>query len=86
MKLIYCTSCSDVVRLTKRERECECGKAHGQYHEDGLNATIGGTAVPLGFANYSFVDAVRSQPEDGRGHHFVAFVIPRKCPTVAVLP
>jgi hypothetical protein len=83
MKLIFCPKCSDVVKLsTKGLRRCECGKASGQYEKDGLNATISGTAIPLGFANSSLTKALQNRPENGLGQTFEAFVIPKTCPTI----
>jgi len=79
MKLILCPHCGDVVKLTIRvPRFCECGKSWGQYHKDGLNADIGGEAIPLGFANQSFIKALKDRPEEGEGSRFEAFVIPKK--------
>lgn len=82
MKLLYCNSCGDVVVLRlDRERKCECGQVAGQY-TDTLNATYSGDeAVPLGFANGSFVYARLNQPENGLGERFEAFVIPVECRT-----
>lgn len=83
MKLIYCPSCSDVVKLRLvRRRNCECGMSYGYYAEDGLNAVIGGLAVPLGFANPTFKYALDHRPKDGAGYQFEAFVIPVECPTI----
>jgi hypothetical protein len=86
MKLIFCPHCFDVVKLEYVERQCRCGAAKGHYMKDGLHATINSAAVPLGFANNSLVAAVKKQPEDGWGQTFNAFVIPKKCDTVAVDP
>lgn len=82
MKLIFCLNCTDVVRLTTDKKECRCGKSGGYYLADGLNAAIWGSALPLGFANGSFVDAIRNQPKEGMGERFEAFVIPKECPTI----
>lgn len=85
MKLIMCKFCSDVVRLTFKMRHCECGASFGQYDPEdieSLQAEIGGSAIPLGFENNSFVDALRNQPSEGRGERFTAFVIPKECPTI----
>ena len=81
MKLIYCPHCHDIRKLSYMLTSCECGHSFGQYNEDGLNAAYGGDAVPLGFANSSFVDALKNQPESGLGQCFEAFVIPKQCPT-----
>lgn len=81
MKLILCTKCHDVFKLTTNEtRQCKCGVCGGFYKEDGVQAEYwGDPAVPLGFANSSLVDAVRNQPEKGLGELFEAFVIPKEC-------
>jgi hypothetical protein len=84
MKLILCTDCWDVFKLTYPTRKC--GKTWGYYEKDGLNAKYGGeTAVPLGFANGSLANAADNQPEEGMGKEFVAFVIPKVCPTMLKL-
>jgi hypothetical protein len=84
LKLIFCKECYDVVRLTEKERTCECKKSSGKYVDD-LNAEISGPCIPLGFDNFSFSDAVRNQPEkSGWGKQFTAFVIPKKCNTIKV--
>lgn len=82
MKLIFCPICHDIVKLTmKVRRSCLCETSWGHYEEDGLNAIYGGQAVPLGFANSSFVNAVNNQPPLGLGKTFEAFVIPVECDT-----
>lgn len=81
MKLIFCTECRDVVNLARcMPRQCLCGKSGGQY-TDNVNAEYYGPAVPMGFANSSFMRAVSSQPLRGSGKEFVAFVIPEECST-----
>lgn len=82
MKLLYCKDCGDVVVLRLGyDRTCECGQVVGQY-TDNLNAVYSGDqAVPLGFANDSFVYARSNQPENGLGERFDAFVIPVECRT-----
>jgi len=75
MKLFYCPDCHDIVKLTKDNRTCECGKCSGQYTDD-VNATIV-NGIPLGFANTGFRRAVdKHNQESIWGHEFVAFVIP----------
>ena len=81
MKLIYCSHCDDVRKLSYTLTTCECGRSFGKYDKDGLNAMYSGEAVPIGFANQSFMDAFLDQPESGQGQRFEAFVIPKKCPT-----
>ncbi|EKU99691.1 hypothetical protein Lepto7375DRAFT_1759 [Leptolyngbya sp. PCC 7375] len=82
VKLIFCPQCEDVRKLAFDLRRCFCGEAWGHYCDDGLNAVIGGGAIPLGFENKSFVEALKTRPVDRMGKRFEAFVIPEKCPTV----
>ncbi len=82
MKLIFCPICKDVLALRMHFRTCECGKSGGQYTGN-LNATINGEAVPLGFHNLSFVNALGMQPLKGWGKNFEAFVIAKICPTIS---
>lgn len=83
MKLIYCLKCGDIIRFFFEERSCKCGKSKGKYEADGLNATISGVAIPLGFDNQSFREALQTRPKFGpSGSIFTAFVIPKKCDTV----
>ena len=81
MKLILCRECEDVFKLDYKLRSCKCGQCKGKYLKDGINATYQGPAVPIGFANSSLVKAVNNQPERGMGKEFIAFVIPKQCPT-----
>lgn len=81
MKLILCPKCSDLFRLTQKYKVCECGASAGNYVDD-LNAITYGKAIPVGFANYSFIQAIRNQPNEGLGKEFTAFIIPKKCPTI----
>lgn len=82
MKLLHCNDCSDVFSLRYEKRTCICGKSGGHYLEDGLHAVIWGECIALGFANDSFVTAIKDRPMSGRGKEFTAFVIPKYCDTV----
>jgi hypothetical protein len=83
MKLLFCSSCNDVIKLDYKPRTCKCLKVGGRYLADGLNATYwGDTAVPLGFADASLGRAILNQPKEGKGREFSAFVIPKVCPTM----
>lgn len=82
MKLILCTSCQDVVKLTRGGRYCDCGRSWGRYLDDDVNAEISGDAVPIGFANSQLQFALTHRPESGMGRTFDAFVIPMQCDTV----
>ena len=85
MKLLYCNTCRDIVKLYRTTRTCQCGATGGHYREDGLNAIYYGPAIPLGFANSSFTEARDTQPEFGMGTAFTAFVIPKVCPTMELV-
>ena len=81
MKLIYCKECRDVVNLDFAQRECKCGRSKGRYI-DSLHAEIRGPCVALGISNRSLQEAIRWQPDSGKGSVVEAFVIPKKCDTV----
>lgn len=81
MKLIFCLECNDVISLRSGEdRVCSCGKSGGKYINH-VKAEYWGPCVPLGFANSSFIEAVRNQPEKDWGKDFKAFVIQKQCET-----
>ena len=82
MKMIYCPKCHDVRKLQRKQVFCQCGESSGWYKQDGLNAVLAGMAIPIGFQNTSFVEALKNQPEEGTGAVFEAFVIPKECPTI----
>jgi len=82
MKLLFCKTCEDIVKLSKATKTCQCGECGGHYEADGINAVYYGKAMPLGFANSTFVDAMSKQPEYGKGIHYTSFVIPKVCPTM----
>tara|TARA_R110000772_G_scaffold258655_1_gene375946 strand:+ start:268 stop:651 length:384 start_codon:yes stop_codon:yes gene_type:complete len=82
MKLLYCNTCRDIVKLYRTTRTCQCGATGGHYKEDGLNAIYHGPAVPVGFHNTEFRNALREQPEYGKGRVYTSFVIPKVCPTM----
>ena len=85
MKLIFCRACKDVVRLKFKLNFCECGKSGGKYINE-LDAVIGGEdCIPLGFDNFSLVQALKKRPKSGLGSGFNAFVIPEECDTVDVV-
>ena len=85
MKLLYCNTCRDIVKLSYTTRTCQCGATGGHYKTDGLNAVYYGPAIPLGFANGSFHEALGNQPEFGKGTNYNAFVIPKVCPTMELV-
>lgn len=81
MKLLFCLECTDVIRLKSNQtKSCECGKSFGEYTDE-INAHYSGPCIPIGFANRSFLYAVKNQPDNGWGKRFEAFVIEKDCPT-----
>ena len=82
MKLIYCPFCTDVVKLKKKLRLCECGKCFGKY-EDGMTATISENAVLMGFSNNSFTEALKTNTNESF-KKFESFVISKDTTTVKV--
>ena len=82
MKLLFCNTCGDIVKLGKTTRTCQCGSCGGHYREDGVHAIYYGPAVPIGIINSEFVEAVDNQSEFGDGVGFGAFTIPKVCPTM----
>lgn len=98
MKLLYCVKCHQVLNLSFDYKECDGGHGGGQYI-DSLNAKVWGDIAKifvLGFANTSFVSAMRNQLEHGdqsadfyyagkmtpKGREFTAFVIPEAADSV----
>lgn len=60
MKLIYCRTCRDVVKLIDTKwRICSCGMSGGQYNEDQITATIGGHCDIIGIPNPFFDDVFK---------------------------
>lgn len=88
MKLLFCKSCQDIIKLTYTVRACNCGKTQGIYLPDGLHARYTGKyAIPIGIANNQFGDAIRNQPLGDKdnfiwGERFESWIIPKKCSTM----
>lgn len=98
MKLLCCTICSQVFSLGYTYTECKGGHCGGQYTNN-LDAKVWGNKdkmFVLGFANSSFVNAMRSQRDLGdstelmpypggmtpKGREFAAFIIPEAASSV----
>lgn len=65
MKLIRCKNCNDVVRLVHtRWRMCDCGQSGGQYNEDLITATVGGSCEIFGISNLFFDEEFNKLSED----------------------
>ena len=81
MKLLMCLECNDIFNLDLLEKSCRCGRSKGKYINQQLAEYTGKSAVPLGFSNPSFIQAIKDQPNEGMGKEFTAFIIPKNCET-----
>jgi hypothetical protein len=86
VKLIYCPYCTDVVKLQRTLRRCDCGASWGLYHADGLHATVGGDAVPLGIDNADLLYQIQRYWAGSIGLDLSAFVIPQSSDRVIRMP
>ncbi len=82
MKLLFCPHCTDIVRLKKMPKTCDCGKVGGRYLEDGLIMGHFGEGIPLFISNSSFAEAIENRPDSGLGSEFTASVIQKDCDTI----
>lgn len=55
MKLLNCTKCTDIRKLTRHWRRCGCGLSKGKYLNDGLTVVVVGPALVLGIANPDYM-------------------------------
>lgn len=93
MKLIFCPKCQDVKKLQLEITTCRCNNSWGKYL-DGINAEIGGDAIPIGISNSSLAEAIVKETEykesvvpyyrplRTKGFEFTAFIIPKNCESV----
>jgi len=67
MKLLYCVSCQDIIRLRVSEthRYCECGRSWGRYRTERI-AEVGGKGRIIGIHNIQFLKARVPTPEKNR--------------------
>ncbi len=80
MKLLFCKKCEDVFRIRLGLwRSCRCGKTKGRYTDLCYAEYSGEEAVPLGFSNSSFSQAILSRSLSHPAVKFEAFVIPHAC-------
>lgn len=82
MKLLFCKACGDVFAIgLKKWRFCECKATSGRYLDNVYAEYRGADAIPLGFANGTFAEAVKKHENAYWGERFDAFVIEQQCPT-----
>lgn len=58
MKLMLCTKCMDVFKLTRSTRTCACGTVVGKYDEDGHHAVTNGKGKCLAIGNGSLLHSM----------------------------
>ena len=82
MKLLYCKTCGDIVRLTHTMRTCVCTDSSG-YYINVIKALVSGPCLVLGFDNRSFYNAVHADLDEvDNGVEFTAFAIPESAISV----
>lgn len=82
MKLLYCKTCGDVVRLTYDVRTCVCTDCSGRYTDD-VMAKVRGPCLVIGFHNPEFYDAVHADLDKAKkGVEFLAFMIPNNAASI----
>lgn len=91
MKLLLCTKCNCVRNITKKGTTCDCGEVVAKYLSDGLSCEWNGKGEILGFANSSFITALRAQRDEGdlssrQGREFTAFIIPHSASSIKIVP
>jgi hypothetical protein len=88
MKLLLCTHCQDIFKITTEEKKfCMCkrcwGQTIGNYKlSTKVRVSDNQHTVVLGVSNTELRMAVIDQPATGMGKKFLAFVIPKHCNTV----
>ena len=88
MKLVLCTQCGDIFSLHVNTRSCACGSSRGKYTDSDMwTAEVSGRdAIPIGFGNESFGNAVKARPYMlNDALMFDAFLIKADSPTVRMV-
>lgn len=62
MKLLFCYTCKDVLRLRHAIRSCQCGETKGAYKSDGDSAWHNGKGIILAIRNPDFYKMLASEP------------------------
>jgi len=65
MKLIYCSACGSIIRLSLHPGFCDCGNSWGRYHNNSF-ATYGGDSIPMLILNSEFTDALVYRTDNER--------------------
>ena len=83
MKLVYCPTCQDLVRLYREDRQCKCGQSGGHYEANGRDAVLWGKAIPFGLDNWELGRALQRRPESSLGQAITFFIIPKISPRIS---
>lgn len=82
MKLLYCSTCGDMIVLNYQIKLCNCGASAGIYL-DKIGAAVTSTGIVVGIDNNSFFNAVKTYtyakenyPDKGRMDFFFCGWIP----------
>ena len=78
MKLLFCTKCQDMIKMTINLRGCTCGASSGYIKADKVTAVINGPMKVVGINDKTFYEAVNHQPRQGYGKEFTAFILPHE--------
>lgn len=82
MKLLYCKTCGDIIRLIRVPRTCMCTDCSGHY-TDSIMAEVSGPCLIIGFHNPEFYDAVHADlDKTKKGVEFLAFMIPNNAASI----
>ena len=69
MKLIYCSSCKDLFKLTSYEkRKCRCGQVTGKYLSDRKRAKVSKNAISIAIGNKSLKKAIEKMNKLWKKH------------------
>lgn len=60
MKLIFCPSCKDIVRLEYIVKHCSCRLCAGKYLKDHITAVVNNRSLVFGIDNNSFNAAINN--------------------------
>ena len=62
MKLLFCDKCSDMFKLGRKLKQCECGHCKGMYTDE-IEAVVNGNGYSVAIGNGSFINAIRVMEE-----------------------
>jgi len=81
MKLIFCTTCQDIIKINYELTSCKCGHVKALYCDDGRVIQWNGNGRIIGVDNNSLLDALNRNPVMNN-NYITTFLIPRTSPYV----